>query len=92
VCGDGDITDSSETAIQSKKQRKTTLVTLQPKHAYAAAKYLLTAACGKEGVTAGSWIQIEGEVIELEKAKDTWSLAFDEKADEMEIRKKKGTS
>jgi len=90
VCGDGDIIDGLDTAIQSMKQRETALVTLQPKHAYATAKNLLTAACVKEGVTADSWIQIKVEVIEFEKAKDMWSMSFDEKADEMEMRKKKG--
>ncbi len=90
IVGDGDVVDGIDRVVQSMKTREKALITIDAKHAFKTATNLLTAEATGEGVSIDDNILVELEVIEFEKAKDMWSMSFEEKANEMEVRKKKG--
>lgn len=90
VIGDGDMLDGIDRTAQSMKAKEVAVVTIQPQHAFQTAANLLTSEIASKGVTQSSVISAKVYLKEFEKAKDMWSMTFDEKADEMEVRKKKG--
>lgn len=90
VIGDGDVLDGLDRAVQSMKAKEVAIVTVFPQHAFKTAANLLTPEIIAKGVTESDVISVKLSVKEFDKAKDMWSMSFDEKADEMEARKKKG--
>lgn len=90
VVGDGDVVDGIDKVVQTMKTREKALITIDAKHAFKSATNLLTSEIAAEGVSIDDGISVELEVIEFEKAKDMWSMSFEEKAKMMEVRKKKG--
>lgn len=88
--GDGDVVDGIDRTVQSMKAKEVAEVKVQAKHAFETATNLLTSEISGKGVKDSDDIHVNVTLLEFEKAKDMWSMGFDEKADAMQTRKLKG--
>lgn len=88
--GDGDVVDGLDRAVQSMKAKESAEVTIYAQHAFKTAASLLTEAIVAKGIKDTDGLSVKVTLVEFEKAKDMWSMSFEEKADEMEVRKLKG--
>lgn len=88
--GDGVVIDGIDRAVQSMKLNESAEVYIHPKHAFKGAPTLLPEALSSKGITPESPILVEITLTKFEKAKDVWSMKFEEKVEEMKLRKKRG--
>lgn len=88
--GDGDVIDGLDRVVQSMKQSESAMIVVTPDHGFATAPNLITEELAAGGVTMSSTVLIELTVVAFEKSKDVWSMSFEEKLEEMDIRKSKG--
>jgi FK506-binding protein 4/5 len=86
---DGAVVDGLDQAIQTMKAKERARITIAPAMAYETAPKLLPADASTS-VTHGDPIAVDIELVSFEKAKDMWSMSFEEKAEEMMLRKLKG--
>jgi FK506-binding protein 4/5 len=85
--GDGTVVDGLDAAIQSMKSGERACITIAAPLAYGSAAALLPAGAAAAGVGAGDPIAATVTLVRFEKAKDMWSMSFEEKVDEMMARK-----
>lgn len=85
--GDGEVVDGLDKALSSMKKGEEAEVILKPEYGYENAKSLLPRS-GE--VKATDTIHVAVKLVSFEKAKDMWSMTFDEKAQEMRKIKEKG--
>lgn len=90
VLGDGIVIDGIDRVVQSMKTKEVAVVKVCPEHAFKSAEGLLTSEMSAKGVEIGSTLWCKVHLLKFEKAKDMWSMSFEEKADEMQARKEKG--
>lgn len=90
VLGDGIVIDGIDRVVQSMKTKEVAVVKVCPEHAFKSAEGLLTSEMSAKGVEIGSTLWCKFHLLKFEKAKDMWSMSFEEKADEMQARKEKG--
>lgn len=88
--GDGDVMDGVDRVVQSMKENESAIIAVAPIHAYQTAPNLLKSEFVAKGVSKTSRILIEITLLKFEKSKDVWGMSFEEKIEEMKIRKQKG--
>lgn len=88
--GDGIVIDGLDRVVQSMKLNESALVLLAPEHAFQTASALLTPEIADKGVSVSDAVLIEIKLEKFDKAKDVWSMSFDEKVEEMQVRKQRG--
>lgn len=88
--GDGVVIDGLDRVVQSMKVNEVAAVMISPEHAFKTAPTLLTKELSDKGVTAESKLLVEMTVTKFEKSKDVWSMSFEEKVEEMKVRKDRG--
>lgn len=88
--GDGIVIDGLDRVVQSMKVNESAVVAVSPEHAFASAPGLLTKELTAQGFLVESKILLEVKLNKFEKAKDVWSMSFEEKVEEMKLRKERG--
>lgn len=88
--GDGVVIDALDRVVQSMKVNESAIVAVAPEHAFRSAVGLLTEEFTAKGFKADSKILIDLKMTKFEKAKDVWSMSFEEKVEEMNNRKERG--
>lgn len=88
--GDGIVIDGIDRVIQAMKVNECALVSIAPQHAFQSAPSLLTEELKGKGVSLDSRVLVEVVLEQFEKAKDVWSMSFEEKVEEMKVRKQRG--
>lgn len=85
--GDGAVIDGLDKALTSMKKGEEVEVVIKPQYGYQTAENLLP----KSGqVKLNDTIHVVAKMVSFTKAKDMWSMTFEEKAQEMRARKVKG--
>lgn len=88
--GDGIVIDGLDRVVQSMKVNELAVVAMTPEHAFDTAANLLTDDLTSNGFSESSRILIELTMTKFEKSKDVWSMSFEEKVEEMKVRKERG--
>lgn len=88
--GDGIVIDGLDRVVQSMKLNESAVIAVAPEHAFKAAPGLLTEEFTSKGFSAEIKILIELTMTKFEKAKDVWSMSFEEKVEEMNVRRQRG--
>lgn len=88
--GDGIVVDGLDRAILSMKSGETAVVCVAPEHAFGSAPELLTPELQAKEVSSSDTILVTVTLVKFQKAKDMWSMSFEEKAEEMQARKERG--
>mmetsp|Transcript_4459 Transcript_4459/g.13527 ORF Transcript_4459/g.13527 Transcript_4459/m.13527 type:complete len:531 (+) Transcript_4459:128-1720(+) len=82
---DGAVVDGLDKAVQKMKNKEKAIVYLKAPYAFGSCPNM----CPKE-VSPDDDLQIDIEIISFERAKDSWSMSFEEKIEEIKLRKNKG--
>lgn len=90
--GDGVTVDGIDRVVQTMKTKESAIVSIAAVHAFEGAPNLLTEDLVAKGVKTSSKIVIEITLIKFDKGKDVWSMSFEEKIEEMKVRKSIGNS
>lgn len=88
--GDGIVIDGLDRVVQSMKLNESAVIAVSPEHAFKTAPGLLTEEFKSKGFSAEIKILIELTMTKFEKAKDVWSMSFEEKVEEMNVRRQRG--
>lgn len=88
--GDGIVIDGIDRVLQSMKLNEHALVSIAPKLAFKSAPSLLSSELSLKGVSVDSQVLVDMTLTKFEKAKDVWSMSFEEKVEEMKVRKQRG--
>lgn len=88
--GDGIVIDGLDRVVQSMKVNEVAVVALAPEHAFKTASNLLPQELTAKGFSPSTRILIELTMTKFEKSKDVWSMSFEEKVEEMKVRKERG--
>lgn len=88
--GDGTVIDGLDVAIQGMKAGEVSRIVVAAAEAYRAAPMLLPAAAAEAGVGVDDPVVAFVTLVRFEKAKDMWSMSFEEKLEEMVARKGRG--
>lgn len=88
--GDGIVIDGLDRVVQSMKLNESAIVYVAPEHAFKSAPGLLTDELKGKGFSTDNPVLIELVMTKFEKAKDVWSMSFEEKLEEMKVRKQRG--
>lgn len=90
--GDGIVIDGLDRAIQSMKLNEEAIIFVAPQHAFKTAQNLLTDDMKAKDAQVSSKILLNVCLTKFEKAKDVWGMSFEEKIEEMKVRKAIGNS
>lgn len=88
--GDGIVIDGIDAVVQSMKLEEHCMTFIQSQLGFASAKNLLTDELKGKGIKEDDKLLIEVELLKVDKAKDVWSMSYEEKIEEMKVRKKRG--
>lgn len=88
--GDGIVIDGIDRVVQSMKVKESAMVSIVPNLAFETATNLLTSEFSGKGFSKSSRLLVDIVLTKLEKSKDVWSMSFEEKVDEMRVRKTRG--
>eukprot|EP00177_Eucheuma_denticulatum_P000923 GFKZ01001677.1.p1 GENE.GFKZ01001677.1~~GFKZ01001677.1.p1 ORF type:complete len:600 (+),score=118.81 GFKZ01001677.1:319-2118(+) len=87
---DGVVIDGLDRVVKSMKLNESAIVAIAPTHAFKTAPGLLTEELRGKGFTADAPILVEILLTKFEKAKDVWSMSFEEKVENMKTLKQRG--
>lgn len=87
---DGVVIDGLDRVVKSMKLNESAIVAIAPTHAFKTAPGLLTQDLSAKGFTPDAPILAEILLTKFEKAKDVWSMSFEEKVENMKTLKQRG--
>lgn len=88
--GAGIVIDGIDRCVQSMKLKESAMVSIDPQHAFSSAPTLLMSELSVKNVTLESTILVEITLSKFDKARDVWTMSFEDKIEEMKIRKQRG--
>jgi len=82
---DGEVCDGMDRVVQTMKKNEKAIITVDPSVAFTTCPSIIP-----PGFLQSDALEVEITLNDFQKAKDSWSMSFQEKGDEMRARKMKG--